>query len=251
MNTAAIIFDKVSKSYGETNVLNNFCMEVSCGELITVIGSSGCGKTTALKLVNGLLNPDSGKVYVAGTCVADCDRIKLRRNIGYVIQSIGLFPHLTVGKNISYVPSLSGLWNKETERAETVRLLETVGLEPALVSRYPSELSGGQRQRVGIARALAAKPNILLMDEPFGAVDEITRRALQDELLRLYKELELTIMFVTHDITEALKLGTRILVMAEGRVLQIGTADEIVNTPVNSFVEELIGSNTEHKKVSM
>ena len=243
MTGPVIVFDNVSKSYGETGVLKDFSMEVSYGEIITMIGSSGCGKTTALKLVNGLLKPDSGNVYVNGTCVAKSDRIKLRRNIGYVIQSIGLFPHLTVGKNISYVPSLSGLWSRETARAETARLLEVVGLDPSLVSRYPSELSGGQRQRVGIARALAAKPNILLMDEPFGAVDEITRRALQDELLKLHNELGLTIMFVTHDITEALKLGTRVLVMDEGRALQVGTADEIVNAPVNDFVQALVSSS--------
>lgn len=239
MSAAAIVFDHVSKNYGETEVLKDFSLEVIRGEIITMIGRSGCGKTTALKLVNGLIKPDLGDVYVDGQRVAACDNTMLRRNIGYVIQGVGLFPHMTVGKNIAYVPSLTQKWDRETEKAETARLLSIVGLEPALAVRYPSELSGGQRQRIGIARAIAAQPDILLMDEPFGAVDEITRRALQDELLYLHKELNLTILFVTHDIDEALKLGTRILVMDEGHALQIGTANEITNAPANEFVREL------------
>jgi len=241
MRSPVIVFDHVSKNYGETDVLSDFSLEVMGGEIITIIGRSGCGKTTALKLVNGLITPDAGDVYVGGRRVAECDPIALRRNIGYVIQSVGLFPHLTVGKNIAYVPSLSNRWNHITEKLETARLLEAVGLEAALAARYPSELSGGQRQRVGIARAIAAQPDILLMDEPFGAVDEITRRALQDELLRLHAELGLTILFVTHDIGEALKLGTRVLVMADGRAVQVGTAEEIAGNPADAFVRALVG----------
>ena len=240
MSNSEIIFDHVSKKYDTSAVLIDFCLEVSRGEIITMIGQSGCGKTTALKLINGLLKPDSGNVYVRGQSVAECNNIMLRRHIGYVIQNIGLFPHLTVGKNIAYVPSLSNSWDRVTEKKETARLLSMLGLDPAFAARYPSELSGGQRQRVGIARAVAAKPDILLMDEPFGAVDEITRCSLQDELLRLHAELKLTIMFVTHDIEEALKLGSRVLVMADGNAIQIGTAAEIINSPVNDFVKTLV-----------
>jgi osmoprotectant transport system ATP-binding protein len=232
--------NKPDAGNGYISVLNGFGLEVMRGEIIAIIGRSGCGKTTMLKLVNRLIEPDSGKVYVGGVPVSECDTVKLRRNIGYVIQSIGLFPHLTVGKNISYVPSLSGMWNRETSRGEIARLMDVVGLEPDLASRYPSELSGGQCQRVGLARALAAKPEIMLMDEPFGAVDEITRRSLQDELLKLRGELNLTILFVTHDINEALKMGTRVLVMDEGRVAQIGPAEEIVGSPATSFVRDLV-----------
>jgi osmoprotectant transport system ATP-binding protein len=235
----AIVFNRVSKHYGGASVLDNFSLEVIHGEIITIIGRSGCGKTTALKLVNGLITPDSGEVYVRGQRVADCNGIALRRNIGYVIQNIGLFPHLTIGKNIAYVPSLSKKWNRETEKAEIARLLTTVGLNASFAMRYPSELSGGERQRVGIARAIATQPDILLMDEPFSAVDEITRRALQDELLRLKARLKLTVLFVTHDIEEALKLGTRILVMANGCAVQIGTAEEIRNKPADDFVKTL------------
>ncbi|MCL2717706.1 MAG: ABC transporter ATP-binding protein [Lachnospiraceae bacterium] len=263
MDKPVIVFEKVAKNYGETEVLSDFSLEVNRGEIITMVGRSGCGKTTALKLVNGLIKPDSGDVYVEGRRVADCDNTELRRNIGYVIQGVGLFPHMTVEKNIAYVPSLThkkgfALANPRAERGrsqfslkglfsppkiETAQLLSIVGLEPDLAGRYPSELSGGQRQRVGIARAIAAQPDILLMDEPFGAVDEITRRALQDELLRLHSELGFTILFVTHDISEALKLGTRIMVMESGRVIQVGTADEIINNPANDFVRELVGGN--------
>ena len=246
MNTsrASIIFSHVYKSYGEVRALDDFNLEVMDGEIITIIGRSGCGKTTALKLVNGLIEPDEGYVCVRGQRVSECDGIALRRSIGYVIQSVGLFPHLTVRKNISYVPSLSKKWDRNREIGEVNQLLTTVGLDTALAERYPSELSGGQRQRVGIARAIAAKPDILLMDEPFGAVDEITRRALQDELLRLHNELRLTILFVTHDIIEALKLGTRVLVMADGGAVQIGTADEITRNPVNDSARALIGATT-------
>ena len=235
----AICFRHVTKKYGDLTVLEDFCLSVNQGEFLTVIGRSGCGKTTALKMVNALLKPDLGEVIVAGQNVSKADQIALRRKIGYVIQSIGLFPHMSVSKNIAYVPSLSRQWDKETEKREVARLLETVGLKPEIGERYPSELSGGHKQRVGIARALAGNPEILLMDEPFGAVDAITRRALQDELLRLQKELKITVMFVTHDIREAVRLGTRVLVMENGRIAQLDTPEKIIKQPADDFVKQL------------
>lgn len=241
MTAAAIEFENVSKAYGETPVLTDFSMRVEAGEFVTVIGRSGCGKTTVLKLVNGLLQADKGRVLVEGEDVAHTDEILLRRKIGYVIQSISLFPHMTVGKNVAYVPSLSRSWDKKTEKEEVSRLLKQVGLDPELANRRPAELSGGQRQRVGVARALAAQPKILLMDEPFGAIDEITRRALQNEIQALQRQLGITVLFVTHDIGEALKLGTRVMVMDLGRVLQYDTPEAIRKNPANEFVRQLVG----------
>ena len=237
-----IRFEGVSKSYGEQPVLKDFSLDVLPGEFLTVIGRSGCGKTTALKLVNGLLRPDTGRVLVQGEDVAEADPVALRRRIGYAIQSVGLFPHMTVERNIAYVPAISRLegWKGRERRERVSALLGQVGLDPALAGRYPRALSGGQRQRVGIARALAAGPEILLMDEPFGAVDEITRSQLQEEILRIHRESGITILFVTHDIGEALKLGTRILVMADGRVQQCGLPSEILERPATPFVERFV-----------
>ncbi|WP_232050835.1 ABC transporter ATP-binding protein [Arabiibacter massiliensis] len=237
---AIIEFDGVTKAFGDTPVLHGISLAVRRGEFLTIVGRSGCGKTTLLKMVNALEYPDEGRVLVNGQHVAFGDRVELRRSIGYVIQSIGLFPNMTVGRNVAYVPRLTRAWSKERERDEVARLLKTVGLPPELAKRYPSELSGGQKQRVGIARALAAEPRIMLMDEPFGAVDEITRRSLQDELLALQKRLGLTILLVTHDIREALKLGDRVLVMEEGRIAQLGTPEDVRDNPADDFVRELI-----------
>ena len=236
-----IRFDHVTKAYGDHVVLEDFSLTLHRGEFLTIIGRSGCGKTTALRLINGLLTPNEGAVYVNGRNVADADLISLRRGIGYAIQSVGLFPHMTVAKNIAYVPSLSKLWSKEQEKEEVARLLTTVGLSADLGTRYPRELSGGQQQRVGIARALAGHPQILLMDEPFGAVDEITRRSLQAELLRLQKDLALTIVFVTHDIKEALRLGSRVLVLEHGHICQLDTPEQLTAAPADDFVRELLG----------
>lgn len=235
-----IRFDHVTKRYGDHIALQDFSLTIGCGEFLTIIGRSGCGKTTALRLINGLLTPEEGAVYVDGKNVAESDLISLRRRIGYAIQGVGLFPHMTVAKNISYVPSLSKSWRKDEAKAQVKRLLEIVGLDAAMAGRYPQELSGGQQQRVGIARALASNPRILLMDEPFGAVDEITRRSLQKEILQLQKELNITIVFVTHDIKEAMRLGSRVLVMEAGRICQLDTPESIKAAPADAFVRDLI-----------
>lgn len=235
-----ITLEHVKKSFDGQEILKDFNLSVKEGEFLTVIGRSGCGKTTMLKLMNGLLTPDTGKVYVEGKNIAETDIISLRRRIGYVIQNRGLFPHMTVEKNITYVPVISGKKNKKENHELALKLLKLVGLEEEKLYRYPSELSGGQQQRVGIARALAANPKILLMDEPFGALDEITRQTMQDEILRLQKELELTIIFITHDIREAMKLGDRVMVMDGGKAIQLDTPENICQFPADSFVSDLI-----------
>lgn len=247
MAEAVIQFDRVCKAFDDHPVLRDFTLTVERGEFLTVIGRSGCGKTTALRLVNGLIAADAGRVLVHGKDVADTDPVALRRGIGYTIQNVGLFPHMTVEKNIAYVPSLSKspMWKGAERRERAAELLRTVGLEPELAGRYPRELSGGQRQRVGIARALAAQPDILLMDEPFGAVDEITRRQLQDEILRLHEARGITILFVTHDIEEALKLGTRVLVMEEGAATQCDAPSTVIDAPATPFIAQLVRRSRE------
>ena len=241
----AVNFQHVSVSFGDNEILKDFSLEVQKGECLTIIGTSGCGKTTMLRLVNGLLLPSSGTVEVNGQDVGTSDLIKLRREIGYAIQNVGLFPHMTVRQNIAYVPSLSKRWNRQEENRQIQRLLTVVGLDAAMADRYPSELSGGQKQRVGIARALAANPSILLMDEPFGAVDSITRRGLQKELKNLHKSLGLTILFVTHDIREALRLGDRVLVMKEGKIVRLDTPKAIKENPGSDFVARLVDEDGE------
>lgn len=236
-----IRFEGVSKAYGKNLILNDFNLKINKGEFLTIIGSSGCGKTTMLKLINGLLTPEGGKVYVNGEDISRVNQIGLRRRIGYVIQGVGLFPHMNIRKNIAYVPNLIKKDDKIEVVSKVEKLIKIVGLSEDMLDRYPSELSGGQRQRVGLARALAASPEILLMDEPFGAVDEITRKLLQEEILRIYKELNVTIVFITHDIKEALKLGTRVLVMDKGKIIQIGSPAEIKENPRTDFVRKLIG----------
>ena len=239
-NDIIIRFKQVSKFYGENKILEDFNLDIKEGEFITVIGSSGSGKTTMLKMINGLLQPTSGTIYVEGKDISKENQTLLRRNIGYVIQGIGLFPHMTIRKNIAYVPELLNHHNKKKTKEAVDCLIKIVGLTPDMLDRYPAELSGGQRQRVGIARALAAQPEILLMDEPFGAVDEITRNMLQNEITRIHQELGVTIVFITHDIKEALKLGDRVLVMDQGKIEQLAVPDEIKNSPATSFVKELI-----------
>ncbi len=236
-----IEFKGVSKSYGENIILDEFNLQIQKGEFITIIGTSGCGKTTVLKLINGLIFPNKGEVYIDGKNISNLDQINLRRNIGYVIQGVGLFPHMNIAKNISYVLNLTKT-NKIEIEERVKNLIKAVGMEEKILKRYPGELSGGQRQRIGIARALAAYPDILLMDEPFGAVDEITRKSLQEEILKIHKEFNMTIVFVTHDIKEALKLGTKVIVMDDGEIIQMGTPDKIKNSPKTQFVRDLIGA---------
>jgi osmoprotectant transport system ATP-binding protein len=236
----AIEYRHVSKSYGEKDVIDDFNLHVERGAFLTIVGSSGCGKTTILKMVNRLVEPTSGQVLVNGTDVRDVDAIELRRNIGYAIQGSVLFPHMSVEENISYVPTLLNGRDRARTTAAVSKWISIVGLPESMRERYPSELSGGQQQRVGIARALAASPDILLMDEPFGAVDEITRAQLQDEISRIQRECGITILFVTHDIGEALRLGTKVLVMDAGAIQQHATPQEILAHPTTEFVARLV-----------
>jgi len=237
-----ITLQSVSKSYdeGQTLAVREVDLEVAEGELITLLGESGCGKTTTLKMINRLIDPTSGTILVDGENILDLDPVALRRRIGYVFQGIGLFPHLTVGENVEIVPKLLG-WD-ETARSERVdELLNLVHLDAGQYRRrYPKELSGGQRQRVGLARALAARAKIMLMDEPFGALDPITRDRLQEEYRKIHDDLGLTSVMVTHDITESLILADRIAVMNGGRILRIGTPEELVGDPGDPYVGELL-----------
>jgi osmoprotectant transport system ATP-binding protein len=231
----------VSKSFdgGKHYAVSNVSLEVQDGEILVLLGSSGSGKTTLLKLTNRLHELTSGTICVDGADIAGQDPIALRRRIGYVFQGIGLFPHLTVLENVSMIPRLVG-WPVERRRERARELLAVVGLEPrTFADRFPDELSGGQQQRVGVARALAVDPAYLLMDEPFGAVDALTRDTLQEELLRIKDELNKTVVFVTHDIFEALALGDRIAVMHDGSLEQVGTREEILQNPATAFVREL------------
>lgn len=241
MRMEMIRLEHVTKSFGRYKALDDVSIVVEEGEFLTVIGRSGCGKTTMLRVINGLQKPDSGKVYAAGEDVGEADLIRLRRKIGYVIQNKGLFPHMTVEKNIIYVPVISGQKDKRQNRKMAEELIGLVGLEREMLDRYPEELSGGQQQRVGIARALASRPKLLLMDEPFGALDEITKRAMQNELLALQKKLGMTVVFITHDIREAMKLGDRVLVMEQGKIAQCDTPENVKKNPADEFVKELIG----------
>ena len=241
MRMEMIRLEHVTKSFGRYKALDDVSIVVEEGEFLTVIGRSGCGKTTMLRVINGLQKPDSGKVYAAGEDVGEADLIRLRRKIGYVIQNKGLFPHMTVEKNIIYVPVISGQKDKRQNRKLAEELIGLVGLEREMLDRYPEEPSGGQQQRVGIARALASRPKLLLMDEPFGALDEITKRAMQNELLALQKKLGMTVVFITHDIREAMKLGDRVLVMEQGKIAQCDTPENVKKNPADEFVKELIG----------
>ena len=236
----AIEFKNIKKAYGSQVILENFDFSVEKGDFVTIIGSSGSGKTTVLKMANGLVKADAGDIFINGENIRDKDMIELRRNIGYAIQGSVLFPHMTVEQNISYVPNLLNKKDKKRTREALGKWMEIVGLEEELKERYPAELSGGQQQRVGIARALAASPDILLMDEPFGAVDAITRGQLQNELQRIDAPTHITILFVTHDISEALKLGTKVLVMDQGKIQQYDVPEQILRSPATEFVKQLV-----------
>lgn len=229
----------VDTFYGEQKILHDVSYQVRDGEFAVIIGSSGCGKTTLLKMINGLVAPAQGEVIVNGENIRTCDLISLRKQIGYAVQGARLFPHLTVEENICYVPALSEKMSRQQKQGLAEEMLELVKLPAGLRKRFPAQLSGGQQQRVGIARALANRPSILLMDEPFGAVDEITRKELQQELIQLRKQMRITVVFITHDIGEAVKLADKISVMQEGRILQEGTPQELKDNPKGSFVRRL------------
>lgn len=232
----------LKKSYNKSKqpILDDINLKIESGEFITLVGTSGCGKTTLLKTINQLVKQDSGNIYIEGQDVSKVKAEHLRRHMGYVIQKIGLFDHLTIGENIAIVPEILK-WAEDQINERVDAMLGLVNLDPDQYrDRYPHELSGGQQQRVGIARALAADPDILLMDEPFGAIDAINRDYLQDQLLRIQQRTQKTIVFVTHDLDEAFKLGSRILIMNQGRIQQFGTAWEILKRPANSFVENFV-----------
>jgi len=246
----AIEFHNVSKNFNKAarNAVDHVNLIINEGEFVTILGSSGCGKTTLLKMVNRLHEPDEGKIILFGEDVQTVDAIKVRRRIGYVIQQIGLFPHMNIADNIATVPKLLQ-WDKEKINARTEELLLLIGLNPVeFKKRYPHQLSGGQQQRVGVARALATDPKIMLLDEPFGAIDSINRSKLQDELLQIHGGLKKTFLFVTHDIEEAFKLGSRVIIMDEGKILQFDTPDGILKSPADEFVNSLINTEREKEK---
>src|SRR5215216_2993649 len=250
---AEIVFDHVTKRYPGRDVpaVDSLSLEIPAGTFCVLVGPSGGGKTTALKMVNRLIAFDEGDIRIDGRSVRDLPPVELRRGIGYVIQQIGLFPHMTVADNVGTVPRLVG-WSRATIRARTAELLELVGLEPGDGARYPAELSGGQRQRVGLARALAADPPLLLMDEPFGALDPITRARLQVEVRRLHRDVGKTIIFVTHDIDEAMSMGNRVAIMREGGVLaQYDTPDAILANPADDFVAQFIGEDRALRRLAL
>ena len=250
---AEIVFDRVTKRYAgrEGAALQDLSLEIPAGTFCVLVGPSGGGKTTALKLINRLVDFDEGDVRIDGRSVRELPVVELRRGIGYVIQQIGLFPHMTVGDNVATVPRLLG-WPKARMRERTAELLELVGLEQGDAERYPQQLSGGQRQRVGLARALAADPPVLLMDEPFGALDPITRSRLQQELRRLHREVPKTVVFVTHDVDEAIVLGDRIAILRVGGTLaQYDTPDAILARPADDFVAAFIGEDRALRRLAL
>ncbi|MFF2024536.1 ABC transporter ATP-binding protein [Streptomyces sp. NPDC058171] len=247
-----IRFEQVGKRYPDgTTAVDGLDFEVARGELVTLVGPSGCGKTTTMMMVNRLIEPSTGRIFVDGEDVATVDPVHLRRRIGYVIQQVGLFPHRTVLDNTATVPALIG-WKKARARARAAELLELVGLDPSTYgARYPDQLSGGQRQRVGVARALAADPPVLLMDEPFGAVDPVVREQLQDEFLRMQAAVRKTVLLVTHDIEEAVRLGDRIAVYGRGRIEQYDTPAAVLGTPATPYVAEFVGADRGLKRLSV
>jgi osmoprotectant transport system ATP-binding protein len=250
---AEIVFDHVTKRYPgrEEAAVNDLSLTIPAGDICILVGPSGAGKTTAMKMVNRLIEYDEGDIRIDGKSVRDYDVTELRRGIGYVIQHVGLFPHMTVADNVATVPRLLG-WPRARQNARTAELLDLVGLESAYGKRYPAQLSGGQRQRVGLARALAADPPLMLMDEPFGALDPITRDRLQLEFLRLHEEVRKTVIFVTHDIDEAIKLGDRIAIMREGGVLaQYDTPDRLLAHPADDFVARFVGADRGLKRLAL
>jgi len=248
-----IRLDGVGKTFADGTVaVDSLDLDVPRGAVVTLVGPSGCGKSTTLKMVNRLIEPTSGRIFLDGTDVTDADPVELRRGIGYVIQQVGLFPHQTIATNVATVPSLLG-WSKPDARTRALELMELVGLDPdVFADRFPHQLSGGQQQRVGVARALAADPPVLLMDEPFGAVDPVVRARLQDEFLRLQRELGKTVLLVTHDIDEAVKMGDQVAVFAAGgRLAQYDVPAAILGAPADEFVSEFVGGSRGLRRLSV
>ncbi len=236
-----IEFKNIVKKYRTRTIINPFSLNIDAGQLVVFIGPSGCGKTTLLKMINKLIQPTSGRIFVNGTDISTMNPIELRRNIGYVIQNTGLFPHMSIKENLELIPKLKGEDPVAIEK-KTGELLELVGLDPKeYLHRYPRELSGGQQQRIGVARAFSTNSDIILMDEPFSALDPITRSSLQDELFQMQKELNKTIIFVTHDMDEAIKIADKICILKDGNILQYDTPENILKNPANDFVEGFIG----------
>ncbi|WP_026576493.1 ABC transporter ATP-binding protein [Bacillus sp. UNC438CL73TsuS30] len=236
-----IEFKNIVKKYRTKTIINSFSLDIEAGQLVVFIGPSGCGKTTLLKMINKLIQPSSGKIYVNGKDISTMNTIELRRNIGYVIQNTGLFPHMSIKENLELIPKLKGE-DPEAITKKTEELLETVGLNPKeYLHRYPNELSGGQQQRVGVARAFSTNSDIILMDEPFSALDPVTRSSLQDELFQMQKEFNKTIIFVTHDMDEAIKIADKICILKDGDILQYDSPENILKNPANHFVEDFIG----------
>ncbi|MFL5196142.1 MAG: ABC transporter ATP-binding protein [Microvirga sp.] len=246
-----IRLDRVSKVFGQTTAVDAVTMEVNAGEVCVLLGPSGCGKTTTMKMINRLIPPSSGKIFLDGRDTDGIDEVTLRRSIGYVIQQIGLFPNMTVEDNICVVPDLLK-WERRKSRARAAELLEMVNLDPKIfLKRYPKELSGGQQQRIGVVRALAADPPVLLMDEPFGAIDPINREVIQDEFMKLQAALRKTVVFVSHDIDEAVKMASRIAIFRDGRLIQYDTPNNVLAQPIDAFVADFVGSDRTLKRLRL
>ncbi len=250
---SSLRYDHVTKRYGNSPqpAVDDLTIEVPAGEICVLVGPSGCGKTTAMRMANRTVEMTEGDILLGDLSIRDREPAQLRREMGYVIQQIGLFPHRTIAQNIATVPQLLG-WPKDRTSARVAELLELIGLDPEIADRYPAQLSGGQQQRVGVARALAGDPLVMLMDEPFGAIDPINRERLQNEFLRLQAEIRKTVLFVTHDIDEAIKMGDRIAVMREGgRVAQYATPAELLMAPADDFVEDFVGADRALKRLAL
>lgn len=250
MTQTAIQFEHVRKNFGSRVVIPDLSFIINQGEFVTILGSSGCGKTTTLKMVNGLLGPNQGQIFISGRKISRLNLVQLRRHIGYVVQQVGLFPHMTVAENIAIVPQMLS-WDQQKINQRVDELLKTVRLQPSEYrDRYPNQLSGGQQQRIGVARALAANPPCILFDEPFGALDALTREQLQKEIKQIHSSLvNKTFLLVTHDINEALFLGERVMVMNQGKIEQFDTPAKIIRHPATTFVKRLLETTQQNQSL--